>query len=587
MPGPFGKATAITMCMKTAAGPELLGSSHPQSAGLSRAWITTQRTGASLESSAVSSAVAPASLTSFRSFLDTAGSLRAQSASDESELQEVDSALQPSVMAPDHPAKSGESSATRKHSGRGEESKSGSSKQSVAAPTAYNAMTSVGETPVILFLPNSPTQRIQPETQTRLQTALGIPSAAPGDLHPSAGPTGQAAQTVPPSAAQMGQSVKLATKPTLSTARVSFQMPSPAESAPRGEASDVRSLSPNEDISAKGSRVHPQEDTQPTGGGATYDPATGVVKSAATSQEMSLQLQAAAAVPSIEASIESRLVQPSTRVQPSLQANQTHAIEPRISKSSRQNEFEPTKPQTAVAAPTNNMPADSPSLAHENLSRPGAASGPTGVGHFTKEIPSAPPVANGSPGASSPDGTTMLARSSMNKAVAGEPLAILDNSSQPLPTPAWTHAGTAKVEAGFQDPSLGWIGVRATTDSSGVHAAVLPSSSDASRMLGGSMADLGAYLTEQHHSVESLTLAPPSSAEAGNTGGSYDGAALAQGSSQERGGYGQQSGTNPETAPEIVMDRESMSSVSGETLNAAASSTIYSASGGALISVFA
>ncbi|MGP8173171.1 MAG: hypothetical protein ACLP7O_01330 [Terracidiphilus sp.] len=76
-------------------------------------------------------------------------------------------------------------------------------------------------------------------------------------------------------------------------------------------------------------------------------------------------------------------------------------------------------------------------------------------------------------------------------------------------TPIWIHAGAQRAEAGFQDPALGWIGVRADGSGGGIHAALVPGSADAAQALGGHLAGLNAYLAEQHTPVESLTLAAP------------------------------------------------------------------------------
>ena len=579
------------MRMKSAVGPELLVSSPPQSAGLSRNWMATQKMGAPPQSPTGSNAGAAPAVTSFRSFFNLPGSFSARLDGGEATSEALDSGLEPSLTAPAHSADSNESSTTRKHPGRNEETDS--SEQSAAPLSVSAAMqaqapaASGGEAPVVLFLPNSPAQGVQLAHQARLEATSAIPHA---DLHSSMGEMSSAAapvaQTLPtiPSSSQKGQSVKLASEaPMYATVSVSATV-SPAAPSPSGTTYDARSLDSTHHPSVGGSKSHLQEDAQEDtpfdSVSATLDSATRNVQSASTSQET--PFQTAAVVPSIHAGVELQLEQSVSRAQPAPLANQTQAIQRGPSKVSRQNESEPAQPQTAVAAPTTEKHADFASMAHDGLNRPVTASGPTGADHLTKEM-SAPTLANPSLGANAPEGATTLARTSMSKAGSDEPLAILDNNAQP-PAAAWTHAGTNKVEAGFQDPSLGWVGVRATTDSSGLHAAVLPSSPDASRMLSGSMADLGAYLTEQRHSVQSLTMAPPTGA--GNAGSSYDGAALTQDNAQQRG-YGQQSGTNSETAPETRMHRESMSSVSGETIDSVASSSIYFAPGGALISVFA
>lgn len=97
---------------------------------------------------------------------------------------------------------------------------------------------------------------------------------------------------------------------------------------------------------------------------------------------------------------------------------------------------------------------------------------------------------------------------------AAETFAALDAGSVPG-KPAWIHAGAQRAEAGFQDPALGWVGVRADMSGGGVHAALVPGSADAAVTLGGHLAGLNSYLAEQHTPVETLTLAAPESRGAG------------------------------------------------------------------------
>lgn len=94
----------------------------------------------------------------------------------------------------------------------------------------------------------------------------------------------------------------------------------------------------------------------------------------------------------------------------------------------------------------------------------------------------------------------------------------------------WTHAGANHAEVGFQDPALGWVGVRADASGGAVHATVLPSSSDAALALGGHMAGLHAYLAENRTPVETLTLAM-----SGREGGSPAGQNSGQGAQHGAG----------------------------------------------------
>jgi hypothetical protein len=91
---------------------------------------------------------------------------------------------------------------------------------------------------------------------------------------------------------------------------------------------------------------------------------------------------------------------------------------------------------------------------------------------------------------------------------ARETFAALDAESA-SGTPTWVHAGAQRAEAGFQDPALGWVGVRADASGGGVHASLVPGSAEAAQALDGHLAGLNAYLAEQHTPVDSLTLAAP------------------------------------------------------------------------------
>lgn len=88
-----------------------------------------------------------------------------------------------------------------------------------------------------------------------------------------------------------------------------------------------------------------------------------------------------------------------------------------------------------------------------------------------------------------------------------ETFAALDSQTA-VETPNWIHAGGRQAEAGFQDPALGWVGVRADLSGGGVHAAVVPASAEAAQVLGTHLPGLGNYLAEQHASA-TVTMANP------------------------------------------------------------------------------
>jgi hypothetical protein len=123
--------------------------------------------------------------------------------------------------------------------------------------------------------------------------------------------------------------------------------------------------------------------------------------------------------------------------------------------------------------------------------------------------------------------------------------------------PTWIHAGTQRAEAGFQDPALGWISVRADTNGGGVHAQLVPGSTDAAQALTGHLAGLNAYLTEHHTPVETLTLTTPDSNWTGPD-------------SDQRQGQNMQQGAGQQTRQDA--DSGSQSSSSGNSLAQSATS---------------
>jgi hypothetical protein len=156
----------------------------------------------------------------------------------------------------------------------------------------------------------------------------------------------------------------------------------------------------------------------------------------------------------------------------------------------------------------------------------------------------------------------------------------LDAGTLPV-TPTWIHAGARRAEAGFQDPSLGWVGVRADSSGGSVHASLVPGSADAAQTLSGHLAGLNAYLAEQHTSIATVTMAAFEEQPA-----AY---AMEQGMGQsmnQNQGTGQGSGTGQQFAPAAS---EPASSSTASTVLAASTggSVLGNSLGGAHISVMA
>jgi hypothetical protein len=93
--------------------------------------------------------------------------------------------------------------------------------------------------------------------------------------------------------------------------------------------------------------------------------------------------------------------------------------------------------------------------------------------------------------------------------------AALDTELAP-PVLRWVHASPQRAEAGFQDPSLGWISVRAQSDKSGLHASIVPSTPDAAQVLNSHLGALNADLAKVQTNLHALTMSAPELAFGGN-----------------------------------------------------------------------
>jgi hypothetical protein len=136
--------------------------------------------------------------------------------------------------------------------------------------------------------------------------------------------------------------------------------------------------------------------------------------------------------------------------------------------------------------------------------------------------------------------------------------------------PTWIHASAQRAEAGYNDPILGWVGVRAGADGSGVHAEVVAGSADAAQALGSHMAGLNAYLAEHHLPVGTLTLTSSESGWTGMSGNKGAGDGMQQGAGQqtgqetEQGTYvGFQSGSSRDSSSQSPATLPELSAFSG------------------------
>jgi hypothetical protein len=122
---------------------------------------------------------------------------------------------------------------------------------------------------------------------------------------------------------------------------------------------------------------------------------------------------------------------------------------------------------------------------------------------------------------------------STNATDSRETFATLDAAGS-TEKPTWIHASAQRAEAGYQDPALGWVSVRADSSGGVIHAQLVPGSADAAQALGGHLAGLNSYLAEHHTSVETLAVASPESGWSGLDSGSQGaGAGTQQGAGQQ------------------------------------------------------
>jgi hypothetical protein len=109
-------------------------------------------------------------------------------------------------------------------------------------------------------------------------------------------------------------------------------------------------------------------------------------------------------------------------------------------------------------------------------------------------------------------------------------------------TAAWVSTGARQVEAGYKDPELGWVSVQATSSGGGVHATLVPGSTNAAEALSGHLAGLNTYLAESRSQVDSVTVA---ALDARSTGLGADHGTSRQGQGQGTGqGAGQEIAQN-------------------------------------------
>ncbi len=154
-------------------------------------------------------------------------------------------------------------------------------------------------------------------------------------------------------------------------------------------------------------------------------------------------------------------------------------------------------------------------------------------------------------------------------ASTADTFSALDGAGEAMHT-TWTHAGPHNAEAGFNDPQLGWVSVRAGLGGGGITAEVVPNSAEAGQALGAHMAGLNNYLADRHTPVASLSLASAQSSgsDAGLSRGMEHQGTQDQGQRQS-GQDNTQAGSPVAEIPVAATARESASASSSGVLELA------------------
>jgi flagellar hook-length control protein FliK len=156
----------------------------------------------------------------------------------------------------------------------------------------------------------------------------------------------------------------------------------------------------------------------------------------------------------------------------------------------------------------------------------------------------------------------------------------------------WVRAGAQQAEAGFEDPRLGWVSVRADVNGGAIHASLVPASADAAQVMGGHLDGLNAYLSEHHSTVETITLSAPAGRAQEEPGSQGQG--MQQRGGQEPGqGSGQENGQ--ETGNGYSSSQDSSRDLGGRGVSATSSAAqavlqdipVPSSSSGSRISLMA
>ena len=157
-------------------------------------------------------------------------------------------------------------------------------------------------------------------------------------------------------------------------------------------------------------------------------------------------------------------------------------------------------------------------------------------------------------------------RSSGANSSGGEVLAALD-ADRADSAQTWVRAGRHEAEAGYQDPELGWVTVRARAATSGIHAALVPGSMEAALPLSDHLAGLNAYLADHHAGVHPVSVSSPEVARDDLSAGQgmNQGPAQGDGRDQSSGSGGAQPGPARRIQQDATSNTQSIDAIGSPT----------------------
>jgi trimeric autotransporter adhesin len=336
--------------------------------------------------------------------------------------------------------------------------------------------------------------------------------------------------------------------PSPSDAFATGQPPSSPAPASHGAASPASDLAPRPHVFPTYASDKPAalRDTQLSG--RAHQPATVSLAAAGTApQPSSNRLTSAAPAQTAAVQIEPVATQPAAQTQgpPADAASSNHApaAAPQASTSAAATpstghaafvDAAPAQPAPGQAAPAQPAPAQ-PAPAQRAAAPASAVQAASAAQSAASTNLKAQPAASHSSPHSADPGAVL----NIFPAPLSVPPVFETRSAQPVPQPAatafsaqstfaaldaaaassatlFTHAGTRHAEAGYLDPTLGWVGVRAEVSGGALHAAIVPASSQAADILGAHLPALHTYVSQQHGLESTIDMSWQNNANSGS-----------------------------------------------------------------------